>query len=147
MAVWTFMGTSVTSSLQPHASSLDNGAPSHSLLAHEAGHGCRVATDGFRREILKALAYLRRADRLGYIGADLVDDIGRCLRGRRDGEPCRRGKPRQRLRDGRHLGQRRHAPFGGHAEQPQRSEEHTSELQSREKLVCRLLLEKKKTRS
>src|SRR5690606_39781920 len=29
----------------------------------------------------------------------------------------------------------------------QRSEEHTSELQSRENLVCRLLLEKKKTRS
>src|SRR5690606_41875317 len=28
-----------------------------------------------------------------------------------------------------------------------RSEEHTSELQSREKLVCRLLLEKKKNRS
>src|SRR5690606_40107250 len=27
---------------------------------------------------------------------------------------------------------------------PKRSEEHTSELQSREKLVCRLLLEKKK---
>src|SRR5690606_41127443 len=27
---------------------------------------------------------------------------------------------------------------------PQRSEEHTSELQSRENLVCRLLLEKKK---
>src|SRR5690606_41566341 len=29
---------------------------------------------------------------------------------------------------------------------PLRSEEHTSELQSRENLVCRLLLEKKKTR-
>src|SRR5690606_41191302 len=29
---------------------------------------------------------------------------------------------------------------------PNRSEEHTSELQSRENLVCRLLLEKKKTR-
>src|SRR5690606_41332897 len=29
---------------------------------------------------------------------------------------------------------------------PTRSEEHTSELQSREKLVCRLLLEKKKSR-
>src|SRR6202044_4266157 len=29
---------------------------------------------------------------------------------------------------------------------PSRSEEHTSELQSRENLVCRLLLEKKKTR-
>src|SRR3712207_6913143 len=29
--------------------------------------------------------------------------------------------------------------------EPQRSEEHTSELQSRQYLVCRLLLEKKKT--
>src|SRR3712207_7147291 len=29
--------------------------------------------------------------------------------------------------------------------QPERSEEHTSELQSRQYLVCRLLLEKKKT--
>src|SRR5690606_42115942 len=29
----------------------------------------------------------------------------------------------------------------------ERSEEHTSELQSRENLVCRLLLEKKKTKS
>src|SRR5690606_41678352 len=36
--------------------------------------------------------------------------------------------------------------FGGHLGQGrQRSEEHTSELQSRENLVCRLLLEKKKT--
>src|SRR5690606_41605299 len=32
------------------------------------------------------------------------------------------------------------------AARPLRSEEHTSELQSREKLVCRLLLEKKKRR-
>src|SRR5690349_24079627 len=31
------------------------------------------------------------------------------------------------------------------ARQPARSEEHTSELQSRRDLVCRLLLEKKKT--
>src|SRR2546421_7940941 len=31
------------------------------------------------------------------------------------------------------------------ARQPHRSEEHTSELQSRSDLVCRLLLEKKKT--
>src|SRR5690606_41729118 len=31
------------------------------------------------------------------------------------------------------------------AERAERSEEHTSELQSREKLVCRLLLEKKNT--
>src|SRR5436309_5791673 len=32
----------------------------------------------------------------------------------------------------------------GHRAEFHRSEEHTSELQSREKLVCRLLLEKKK---
>src|SRR3712207_6975778 len=31
--------------------------------------------------------------------------------------------------------------------EPRRSEEHTSELQSRQYLVCRLLLEKKKTRT
>src|SRR5215475_16013664 len=35
-----------------------------------------------------------------------------------------------------------HAQCGGH--HAARSEEHTSELQSRENLVCRLLLEKKK---
>src|SRR5690606_39792664 len=37
-----------------------------------------------------------------------------------------------------------HAVPGGIALDPLRSEEHTSELQSRENLVCRLLLEKKK---
>src|SRR5947209_20106030 len=39
------------------------------------------------------------------------------------------------------------SPLGGHApdaRQHGRSEEHTSELQSRQYLVCRLLLEKKK---
>src|SRR2546427_950392 len=34
-----------------------------------------------------------------------------------------------------------------HEARPPRSEEHTSELQSQSNLVCRLLLEKKKTRS
>src|SRR3712207_6911972 len=34
-----------------------------------------------------------------------------------------------------------------HAAQPRRSEEHTSELQSRQYLVCRLLLEKKKKKT
>src|SRR3712207_9325287 len=41
----------------------------------------------------------------------------------------------RRTRDGAH---------GGVLAQPHRSEEHTSELQSRQYLVCRLLLEKKK---
>src|SRR3989442_6734695 len=41
------------------------------------------------------------------------------------------------------------AVHGGHAREAEddRSEEHTSELQSRPHLVCRLLLEKKKTTS
>src|SRR2546422_6882422 len=42
-----------------------------------------------------------------------------------------------------HLRERRHAR-GGQGIEPERSEEHTSELQSRLHLVCRLLLEKKK---
>src|SRR3712207_8688266 len=36
-------------------------------------------------------------------------------------------------------------PIAAHGERQFRSEEHTSELQSRQYLVCRLLLEKKKT--
>src|SRR3712207_7646712 len=43
-----------------------------------------------------------------------------------------------------HTGFRRGAPERGARRLP-RSEEHTSELQSRQYLVCRLLLEKKKT--
>src|SRR3712207_8277504 len=39
----------------------------------------------------------------------------------------------------------RSSPHMDHFEQTLRSEEHTSELQSRQYLVCRLLLEKKKT--
>src|SRR5690606_42149824 len=38
-----------------------------------------------------------------------------------------------------------HRPHQGVRDVDGRSEEHTSELQSRENLVCRLLLEKKKT--
>src|SRR3712207_8128324 len=36
---------------------------------------------------------------------------------------------------------------GGRPDHPRRSEEHTSELQSRQYLVCRLLLEKKKKKT
>src|SRR5690606_41565832 len=57
-------------------------------------------------------------------------------------DPERRAEPRGAL--GR--GQRALAPLAAHVavEVGDRSEEHTSELQSRENLVCRLLLEKKK---
>src|SRR3989442_2965416 len=49
-------------------------------------------------------------------------------------------------RAGLHVDDRRHAFRFAQLAQT-RSEEHTSELQSRPHLVCRLLLEKKKTRS
>src|SRR3712207_8158904 len=49
---------------------------------------------------------------------------------------------------GEHGGARRQQRRGDHpAAGAARSEEHTSELQSRQYLVCRLLLEKKKKRS
>src|SRR3712207_8474387 len=58
------------------------------------------------------------------------------------------------LRDGRGDQQAGHDDPAGRAERElrargvaPRSEEHTSELQSRQYLVCRLLLEKKKTRT
>src|SRR3712207_7564231 len=64
--------------------------------------------------------------------------------------PCRSAAPRAApapRRTSRSAGRgsrRRSAPRRPGA--PSRSEEHTSELQSRQYLVCRLLLEKKKTR-
>src|SRR3712207_8764269 len=75
--------------------------------------------------------------------------ISRCLRARaapprqsavdapqRDREPARRGARAGRGGAGARALPRQPAPL--------RSEEHTSELQSRQYLVCRLLLEKKK---
>src|SRR3712207_7469291 len=66
--------------------------------------------------------------------------------GRRDRAPHRLGRRRQLRRQhdavGR-LGLAR-AVEARHEERERRSEEHTSELQSRQYLVCRLLLEKKK---
>src|SRR5207253_9913888 len=55
--------------------------------------------------------------------------------------PAGRGQQRLRLAGG---GGRRQHRGGGVAAVDHRSEEHTSELQSRGHLVCRLLLEKKK---
>src|SRR5690606_39616923 len=61
---------------------------------------------------------------------------------------CRRAAHVARRRDGRREGGRRGRQDDRRAQgrslPPARSEEHTSELQSRENLVCRLLLEKKK---
>src|SRR2546430_12516885 len=60
---------------------------------------------------------------------------------------CRRRRERDDGLDARrHRGEPRGVvPARGAALQGDRSEEHTSELQSQSNLVCRLLLEKKKT--
>src|SRR3712207_7877962 len=60
----------------------------------------------------------------------------------------RRGLARRRRAPPRPRAPARRAPRGPVVlrAQPARSEEHTSELQSRQYLVCRLLLEKKKTK-
>src|SRR3712207_7566196 len=71
--------------------------------------------------------------------------------GRRRGDRRGRGlrvhpdRAGRRHVDGQRLGDRRQA-LVLLDKSPARSEEHTSELQSRQYLVCRLLLEKKKTR-
>src|SRR2546425_4865764 len=48
---------------------------------------------------------------------------------------------------GEHVGQQREHPVPDRVPEVERSEEHTSELQSLAYLVCRLLLEKKKKRN
>src|SRR5690606_41569163 len=68
------------------------------------------------------------------VGEIVADDHG--LVGPRPHDPA---KPSEVLLIRAHLGGMRQ-----HDQKVYRSEEHTSELQSRENLVCRLLLEKKK---
>src|SRR5690606_41839933 len=67
------------------------------------------------------------ADAVGFEHVELLVTEPPCLQVVRDRGPCCQVGLRQRLKDA-----------------ALRSEEHTSELQSRENLVCRLLLEKKK---
>src|SRR3712207_7910648 len=54
--------------------------------------------------------------------------------------------PRMSSSGASHAPQEGRLNWGRRPYAPQRSEEHTSELQSRQYLVCRLLLEKKKNR-
>src|SRR5687768_18286723 len=73
---------------------------------------------------------------------------------RHQAEPVRRVERIAAFPGGRNVGKRLQAVLPGHGERREpaggdvrlRSEEHTSELQSRLHLVCRLLLEKKKNK-
>src|SRR3712207_8500296 len=73
-----------------------------------------------------------------------LDEVpsGRARRGSAESHPARRVE-RHAAGAGREV--LRHRGCGRRSRSPFRSEEHTSELQSRQYLVCRLLLEKKKT--
>src|SRR5690606_41593611 len=63
-------------------------------------------------------------------------------------EPCpREDQPASRPAASTSCRPQRAASCGSCVTSTRRSEEHTSELQSRENLVCRLLLEKKKKRA
>src|SRR3712207_7337907 len=86
------------------------------------------------RSTLFPYTTLFRSRRLGSVHADRHDRRVECQH-RVEWSP--RGGPRRRLHQGHHRG----LPLV-----LLRSEEHTSELQSRQYLVCRLLLEKKKKR-
>src|SRR3712207_7178116 len=70
----------------------------------------------------------------------------RSVRGRQGGRAGLLGPVRQGVRRVRVRPARDHVPPAFRRERA-RSEEHTSELQSRQYLVCRLLLEKKKNAS
>src|SRR5206468_12565460 len=61
-----------------------------------------------------------------------------------DHRPRRQPGARRRYRQYQERAAARHDGLGGPLAPAPRSEEHTSELQSRSDLVCRLLLEKKK---
>src|SRR5258708_24183899 len=81
---------------------------------------------------------VRNLDRVnGYFPQELRVSHCRCA-----GAPARAGTGRWRAADGRSV---RAAAAPARTDRP-RSEEHTSELQSPDHLVCRLLLEKKKMR-
>src|SRR3712207_7778758 len=78
----------------------------------------------------------------------LHDALPICVRPLRPPARLVAGAPPRRLRQGRHrqVDRRRRARAGPSDLGPQRSEEHTSELQLRQYLVCRLLLEKNTTK-
>src|SRR3712207_6902818 len=65
-------------------------------------------------------------------------------RGRTAARPVPRGSSPEPRRRGRSAGRAPCRTLGRPSATRRRSEEHTSELQSRQYLVCRLLLEKKK---
>src|SRR3712207_7446371 len=62
-----------------------------------------------------------------------------------DGGRGRRAGPKKPLRQEQDAADQKRCGNQGGGRDPARSEEHTSELQSRQYLVCRLLLEKKQT--
>src|SRR5690606_12664161 len=112
------------------------GAEPHERTRHGAGRGRAPPRGGSR------FAGLRLTERQSRLVRRLVD--------RRHHQPAGVLAGTERRLGARRLPPRRAARNGCRTTchlRPRRSEEHTSELQSRENLVCRLLLEKKKKKT
>src|SRR2546430_13499092 len=103
--------------------------------AHQ--HGGGIAAQGVRQARSRALDLARAC-----FAPKLGGDFGN-LRGSGGADRVTLGLETARRIDGNLASKARPALLSGRA--ARRSEEHTSELQSQSNLVCRLLLEKKKT--
>src|SRR3712207_817862 len=91
-------------------------------------------------EVAQALVAAHPLLHVGRVLRELVDEARALAQQRRDDHrPDGHGREQER-----EVGQQDGAAAPHPAVEPVRSEEHTSELQSRQYLVCRLLLEKKK---
>src|SRR5690606_41338433 len=107
-------------------------------------HGLRVGFVSYRRPRRVALAPLSLPDALP-IYPDRPGAVRPGLPGLGAAVPHRHPGDVERLRAAGPARLRGRTVGTGRAADAARSEEHTSELQSRENLVCRLLLEKKKS--
>src|SRR5690606_40764005 len=100
------------------------------IMTYNIHHGA----DRNEVNTLDSIGYFIKSQNPDIVGLQEVDSV--CTRSERIDQMKRLAEI-----TGMHYAFVRHFPYQGGA---YRSEEHTSELQSRENLVCRLLLEKKK---
>src|SRR5471030_2559713 len=91
------------------------------LVADHLAEILRSPGDRRAAQLREALAHLRVGERAVHLRVDLLDDFLRGSLGHADAEPCRGLVTRHRLADRRHVGHRRLALRGGHAERAQAS--------------------------
>src|SRR2546422_4994582 len=135
------------STLFPYTTLFRSGREARGKVRHRIAPGAavrdlRLGEDTLQEPVPPAVDHVAHARDVDEVDADAVDPHAGSLT---DLGP---DEPRELVRHGAHA--RAVGPLDHHARQrlrarvANRSEEHTSELQSRLHLVCRLLLEKKK---